>query len=206
MTAPLRLMIYDDTCRGARASLGLTHSWIAGAWLYQKLDRLDACRGVRSFAEALSWLAEVQPHRPLAEVQFWGHGKWGRACLHRDVLDADSLAPGHPHAGALRKIAQRLTPDALWWFRTCETFGARSGQSFARRFAETLGCQVAGHTFIIGPWQSGLHTLRPGASPTWEPDEGLAEGSPDAPIRALWSSPRRPHTIHCLQGRIPAGY
>ena len=31
-TSGLRVMLYDDTCRGRGALPGLTHSWIAGAW------------------------------------------------------------------------------------------------------------------------------------------------------------------------------
>jgi hypothetical protein len=105
-------------------------------------------------------------------------------------------------------VRDRFLPEAkgLWWFRTCETFGALPGQRFATELADFLGARVAGHTYIIGHVQSGLHTLRPGERPTWSEDEGLREGSPDEPRRAHWSRLRAPNTITCLRGTIPDGY
>ena len=88
----------------------------------------------------------------------------------------------------------------LWWFRTCSTFGTARGQAFARAWANFLGCRVAGHTFLIGLHQSGLHSLGPGASPSWSVDEGVAGEVP------LWSRPGAPNTITCFHGKIPAGY
>ena len=65
---------------------------------------------------------------------------------------------------------------------------------------------VAGHTFIISHWQSGLHSLRPGCTAAWDPDEGIAEGNAQHPERAHWSGRRQPNTITFLHGKIPAGY
>jgi hypothetical protein len=93
----------------------------------------------------------------------------------------------------------------LWWFRTCETFGCEAGHDFARRWTRFFGCRAASHTYIIGPWQSGLHILEPGQSPDWPLDEGLAEGTPDSPEKALWSTPGKPNTIFCLTSRLPDG-
>src|SRR5688572_22448286 len=126
---PLRLMIYDRTCttakvKGLRAPFGLTHSWIAGGRLYGALRRIDAHTGVASWAEALEWLGTVEPDRPISEIQFWGHGQRGRVKIDAESLDASALAPGHPLRPALERIRERLAPDALWWFRTCDTFGA----------------------------------------------------------------------------------
>ena len=39
-----------------------------------------------------------------------------------------------------------------------------AGHDFARAWTDFFGSRAAGHTFIIGYWQSGLHTLAPGAS------------------------------------------
>lgn len=203
----LRLMFYDDTCRGTRWGPGLTHSWIAGALLYRGLGRLDAVQPVRTWPQALEWLATTHPDQPIAEIQYWGHGKWGQVLIDGQILDEHALAPDAHHATLLDRIRERLTgPEALWWFRTCETFGCAPGQRFARRWVERFGCRAAGHTFIIGPWQSGLHTLDPGRSPTWSPTEGLAEGTPEAPKEALWSARHQPHTISCLHGAIPQSY
>jgi hypothetical protein len=206
MSSPRRLMIYDATCTGRGLMPGLTHSWIAGALLYRALGRLDAWRGVRSWEEGLSFLADHALEHPISEVQFWGHGKWGEARVDGELLDGRSLLRGHEHEPLLRRLRARLTDDALFWFRTCETLGAHKGHTFARDFSDHLGCDVAGHTYIIGPWQSGLHRLARGAEPHWDPAEGIEEGSEDEPERALWSGPRAPNTITCLHGEVPVGF
>jgi hypothetical protein len=204
---PLRLMIYDRTCRGRPLLPGLSHCWGAGGTLYRALGRLDACHGVTSWPEALAWLADYEPSRPIAEVQFWGHGKWGAAKIATAALDLWSL-----ESGDLRKPVERVGErmlkgdQGLFWFRTCETFGATPGHEFAIAMTELLGCRVAGHTYIIGPIQSGLHSLLPGARPHWADDEALREGTPAAPKRAAWSKLGAPNTITFLHGRIPQGY
>lgn len=201
-------MVFDRTCRGARMRPGLSHAWWLGGHLYRGLRRFDAHRGVASWAEALEWMADLEPSRAIAEVQFWGHGKWGNAKVDRDVLDREALVTEHRLHSPLARIAERMQAGAegLWWFRTCETFGAGPGLAFAPALAEFLGCRVAGHTFIIGHWQSGLHSLLPGETPTWSDTEGLREGTVDDPRRAYWSGLRQPNTISCLHGKIPAGY
>jgi hypothetical protein len=197
----VRTMIFDATGRGGRGQWALTASWVAGARLYGALGRLDHHRGVHSWAEALEYLATVGDGRQsIDEVQFWGHGLVGRAFIGRDILDIDGLSRDHPMASAWRRVRARLTASSLWWFRTCDTFGTHTGHRFATALADDLGCRVAGHTFIIGPWQSGLHSLRPGQTPQWSVEEGNVEGD------NRWSRPGAPNTIHCLQGTIPAGW
>jgi hypothetical protein len=90
------------------------------------------------------------------------------------------------------------------WLRTCEAFGARAGLDFAQALADTFGARVAGHTFIIGAFQSGLHALEPGCRPTWSAAEGILEGAPEAPRRAMWSGPTQPRTITCFSNEVPA--
>lgn len=205
--APVRLMIYDKTCVGRGGLPGLTHSWIAGALLYRALGRIDLYRGVSSWEEGLSFVADAALERPIAEVQFWGHGKWGEAFVQRDVFDERALLRGHSLEPLLRRVRARLTDEnALFWFRTCETFGAQKGHSFASALTDFLGCGAAGHTYIIGPWQSGLHRLQPGEVPQWSEVEGIAEGTAERPTKALWSRRRAPNTISCLHGRVPAAF
>ena len=205
MADALRLVVYDATQRQRRPrALGL--SWQYGTHLYRALGRVDAAHGARSFADAFAWLKQHQPTRPISELQFWGHGKWGRIFIDRETLDRRLLAPGHEHHAAFRALRERLTPDALLWFRTCETLGARAGQDFAAALAEATGARVAGHTFVIGFFQSGLHCLRPGTQPEWSATEGLASGSAEQPETALPSSPDAPNTVTCLTGEIPEGY
>ncbi len=200
----LRLMIYDRTCPRPRFLPGLSQVWGAGRHLYRALGRLDGSHGAASWAEALDWLAAVQPGARIQEIQFWGHGRWGLARIGSEPLDASALASGHPHHDRLARVRDRLQPDgALWWFRTCETFGTRAGHQFARAWTRFHRCRAAGHTYIIGGWQSGLHSLAPDAEPTWSTDEGL---DPADPSRALWSGPRAPNTITFLHGQIPEGF
>ncbi|MEZ4438017.1 MAG: hypothetical protein R3B72_02955 [Polyangiaceae bacterium] len=204
---PLDVMVFDATCTARRPSVGLSDAWWAGGRLYDALGRIEHHHGARSWGDALAWLAEVEPSRPLGRIQYWGHGRWGRALLGGEGLGIEALAPQHPHHRALARIRERLDPEAgALWFRTCELFGARAGQDFARRWADFFARPVAGHTYIIGFWQSGLHRLAPGEIPTWSPDEGLLRGDADDPKEARWSRPWLPNTISCLRGSIPAGW
>lgn len=205
-SAPLRLMLFDRTCSGKRLRPGLSHAWWTGGHLYRMMRRFDAWHGTDTWDDGLAWLASVARDRPIAEIQYWGHGKWGELFVDRQGLGADALQPCHPLHRHLAAIRERLVPDHLWWFRTCEAFGAARGQDFARRFTDFFGGRAAGHTYIIGLWQSGLHSLRAGEVPTWPTGEGLSRGTPDAPLEALWSRRREPNTVHFLSGQIPDGY
>lgn len=200
----LRLVLFDRTCR--TPAPGLSAAWGAGVWLYRGLGRIDAHYGCASWKEGLTWLATVQPERAIAEVQYWGHGLCGQVCVDGEALDAAALRPGHEHYERLCALRARLTPGALVWFRTCLTFGTPKGMDFARAWTRFFGCRAAGHTRIIGAWQSGLHSLSPDAEPHWDPAEGTWPEAPTVEQRSLGSGPLLPHTIHCLQGRIPAGW
>ena len=171
--------------------------------LYRGLARIDASFGASSWAEALAWLAAIEPSRPIAQVQYWGHGRWGRVLIGDDPLDEDTLRPGHALAPAIAQLRARLLPDGLFWLRTCEAFGARAGHAFAERLAGSLGVRVAGHTFVIAALQSGLRALAPGRRPAWDAAEGLAEGTPERPIRAHGSWPSHPRTVTLMTNAIP---
>src|SRR5262245_36135293 len=201
-TRGVRVMVYDRTCVGRVG--GLSRVWSAGSTLYRRLGRLDAACGVESWDEALDWLAALP--EPIRELQYWGHGRWGRALVADDVLDAGALAVGDRRRPKLEALRERLLPDALVWFRTCETFGARAGIDFAERLADFLGARVAGHTFVVHFHQSGLHGLAPGCRAHWSADEGLAEGTADEPRRARVSAPWAPRTITCLAGAVPEAW
>jgi len=206
----LRLMLYDRTCVGPwyRPMPGLTHAWWVGGKLFSSLRRFDGWFGIASWEEGFERLATFAPDRPIAEVQYWGHGKWGQARAGDQVFGRAALSRGSSLHAGLRRVAGRMLPleQGTWWFRTCETFGARAGQDFARGLADELGCRIAGHTYIIGPIQSGLHTLQPGADASWPDDEGLRLGDPMNPQHAYWSRFSAPNTITCFHHSIPAGY
>ena len=202
-SVPLRLLVYDRTC--VRRGVGLSNAWSAGALLYRGLGRFDRTFGARSWQEALGWLASVDPSRSIEEIQYWGHGRWGRVLVGNDVLDATALRSGHALHRHVLSVRARLVAGgrSLVWLRTCEAFGARRGIELAQALADFFGARVAGHTFVIGAIQSGLHALAPGCRPTWSPTEGLAIGTPEAPVRALWSRPAYPRTITCLSNEVP---
>ncbi len=211
--AALRLLVFDRTCRGPALLPGLSHAWAAGHYLYRALGRVDAGYGAASWAEALDWLAGFAPDRPIAEIQFWGHGRWGSARVAGEPLGVGALERGHAHYERLARVRARVLPGerGLWWFRTCETFGAAAGHTFARRWSRFFGCRVAGHTYVIALWQSGLHSVLPGQEPAWPLDEGLRAALARGPAatpggQALASHPGAPNTITFLHGRIPAGY
>lgn len=199
-TRPLRIVIFDGTHTDRTLSIGLTRVWSVGAWLYRRLGWIDLYRGVSSWEEALRWLNEVATPRPIAEIQFWGHGKWGRALIGSEPIDRRVFEEDHPLNRLLCRVRDRLLPQgaSLFWFRTCETFGADSGREFAAAWAESLGCAVAGHTHIIGLFQSGLCTLASGAEPHWSRFQGIKRGSPERPEHALRSAPWSRNTITCF--------
>ena len=64
---PLRLMLFDRTCRGGRVMPGLSHAWSVGGVLYNKLGRIDAWHGVSSWAGGLDWLVDVSAKRPVID-------------------------------------------------------------------------------------------------------------------------------------------
>lgn len=191
----MRALVYDRT-QGSLARI-----WSAGSVLYRGLRRLDAVRGVSTWGEALSWLGTLR--EPLEEIQYWGHGRWGRALIDGVALDARSLVT---HSSQLQAVRDRLSPNALLWFRTCETFGGCAGHDFAERFADFFGARIAGHTHVIGFYQSGLHGLRPGERAHWPATEGLRAGTPDEPVQAHSSAPWRPRTVTALAGQVPEAW
>lgn len=199
----LRLIIFDRSAH-RRNLPGLSTLWSFGRTLYRSRGAADGGHGAESWNDALAWLAAHAPLRAISEVQLWSHGKWGDARFRAECLDRDSLARGSAHYDALVRLRARLTPGALFWFRTCETFGSERGIAFAEAFADFMRCRVAGYTYVIGLWQSGLHALVPGERATWSADEGLAAGNAHAPEQAKLSTPLEPNTITCFQAKLPA--
>jgi hypothetical protein len=193
----VRAIVYDKTCVWKRRHL--SPIWASGARLYKRLGRTDAVQGVANWDEALTWLGTQREQ--IDEIQYWGHGQWGRAFVGEDVLDVSAF---DKRRSQLEAIRERMAPDALLWFRTCETFGTNAGLDFAQGLADFFGRRVAGHTFIIAFHQSGLHALEPGARPDWSPTEGLAKGTGENPVSAKWSWPWHPHTVTALDDEIPA--
>ena len=204
MNAPLRLTIYDKTditsdLLGLDVPIGLTHSWFAGGRLYRMMRWVDETRGFATWEDALDWLAHTEPDQKIKQIQVWGHGGPGRSYMAGEALSHDSVYQGR-HVLALQLIADRMTRDGVIWFRQCSVFAGPNGHRFARTGANEMGCRVAGHTHIIGPWQSGLHTIEPNENPRWPTGEGLVDGKP------VWGRPWTANTVNMLRSDIPDGW
>lgn len=175
--------------------LGLTHSWLAGGWLYRILGRISDLKGVRTWTDALLWLSSVHSGRKIQEIQFWGHGTPGRSWMLEDgCIDADSPT-SEKYGELMEKVKGRLTPDARIWFRNCSVFAGVRGYEFATKWTNFFDCKVTAHTHIINFWHAGLHTAHPNKEPHWpleEGDEGRAIST--------FSSPNR---ITCLSNSFP---
>jgi hypothetical protein len=200
-----RLMVYDATWEGRRwVQPFLTSTWMVGGRAWRLIGRFDGVLGARSWAEALQWLGDRK--ETIDHVEYWGHGRWGQLKIGKDTLDASAFRdPAEPRRPLVQRFADRLQPESLVWFRTCETFGRARGQDFACTVTESLGCRAAGYTYVIGHLQSGLHSLAPGARPHWSEREGLPEGVDDPKV-AQWSHWKAPNTVTFLAGRVPDGF
>ncbi|AUX46225.1 hypothetical protein SOCE26_077300 [Sorangium cellulosum] len=191
----------------AGASFGLSPVWRAGAALHRATGAADASLAATSWADGLAWAAHTarESGRKIASLQAWGHGGWGFMGLGETRLDEDALRPGSPLDATLTALRGELAgPEAVVWLRCCSAFG-HTGRDFARALADRLGCRVAGHTHIIGFYQSGTHSLRPGEAPGWDPHEGV-RFSGGSPAGATWSSRTAPNTVTCLARDLPRGF
>jgi hypothetical protein len=124
--------------------------------------------------------------------------------LGGERLDVETAAGAL--ARSIERLARALAPGALVWFRCCSAFGTRLGQTFAGEIAARLGARVAGHTHIIGVWQSGTHSVGPGETPAWDANEGVERDANGVPLGAAVSSALAPRTIHCLRPGLPQGW
>lgn len=185
----MRVTIYDNNPGVGFSQWCLKTSWALGCWFQKLVGAVDDYKGVSSWQEARDWLL-AQPG-PLTVVQFWGHGSPGTTWFAGQPAGAD-------HWKALKP---QMTPDSLLWFRACSTFQGDRGFAFAKALTKELNCTVAGHTRIIGVFQGGLHTLKPGQEPYWLKSEAELPGKL-APMGLVWGD----HTITCLATKIPEGW
>ena len=224
-TSPLKLVVFDatDTPSAARArrlaprasatgramgSPGLSPIWRAGTLLHRLAFAADASLAATSWSQALQWAAATSRERGrrIGSLQVWGHGGWGSMDIGKTSLDRAALRPGHALVAPIDAFKAALEgPESIFWLRCCSAFGHTTGQQFAEALAVRLGCRVAGHTHIIGVFQSGTHSLRPGAKATWDAGEGVKRSGGNA-ISALTSAPDAPNTVSCLALGLPEDY
>jgi hypothetical protein len=79
-----------------------------------------------------------------------------------------------------------------------------AGRRFGGAAARRLRCRVAGHTYIIGLFQSGTHAVRPQEEPAWDAAEGVQTDAEGQAVGAKWSGPLEPATVSCFRIGLPA--
>ena len=193
----LDIMFYDSS---DWAGEQLRFSWVTGGKFYKLFRSVEHYNGFDNWIEALKWICSVEPDKKINSLQFWGHGSPGRVWINGDFLSARSVLASSDHKVHLSNLKNRLTNDSLVWFRSCNVFAGKEGQLFAKVISSALECRIASHTYIVGPWQSGLHTIKPGQEPAWTEEEGL-DGD-----KKLWSMPWSPNTVFCLTGKVPESW
>ena len=112
-------------------------------------------------------------------------------------------------ATAVADIVQRYAGDPGMLIPMMQDVQVGHGylpQAELKELAGRLGCVVAAHTHIIGPFHSGLHSHESGAPMDWDPEEGIKKGGYDRPTKIHGSYPWRPNTIPCLEMDIPEGW
>lgn len=185
----MRVTIYDKVAWPGFMQWCLKTSWLLGCVFQKLVGAVDDYYGASSFADAEAWL---KTKGPLTSIQYWGHGSPGVIWLAGEAVPTKAWV-------SLKTLLSG--PDAILWFRVCDSFQGASGQNFSRLLANNLNCTIAGHTRIIGLWQGGLYTRTPHSDPSWS----VSEGGEPSWLREdfkFWNK----HTIFCLRTSIPKGW
>eukprot|EP00698_Gefionella_okellyi_P013932 TRINITY_DN3851_c0_g1_i1.p1 TRINITY_DN3851_c0_g1~~TRINITY_DN3851_c0_g1_i1.p1 ORF type:complete len:272 (+),score=48.37 TRINITY_DN3851_c0_g1_i1:115-930(+) len=157
------VLIYD-----AAELTALGASWKIGAVLGKLLARYDAVFPANNWDEALSAVLAFSGR--IDEVHLWSHGRPACPLIQGEALSLDT------HAQKLAAIRNKMSTNAIWWFRCCNVFARPIGKRFAQDFSAFMSCRVAGFTFVIGAVQNGLHVLKPGQQADWSDEEGYRDG------------------------------
>jgi hypothetical protein len=186
----MRVAIYDKNPGPGFNQWFLCLTWKIGCFLHKLFGKLDAYYGAESWDAAFAWL-EHQP-KPLTSIQYWGHGSPGSVWLAQKALPSTRF----------RGIIPSVTPDTVLWFRTCSTFQGQRGYDFSKYLTTLLNCTVAGHTRVIGVFQSGLHTRKPNQEPGWPLEEKDKGPAWLVGMGIQFGN----NTIFCLRSSIPKGW
>lgn len=118
----------------------------------------------------------------IKRIEFWGHGGPGSMKLGNEAITRDAFGP----SSELTRLLPYLDPDAVIYFRGCETFRGTVGREFAEKATKFFNRTVAGHTLWIGklegpvgnPTFPGYEELRPGKKPSWvDPPSNAPRGA-----------------------------
>ena len=177
------VIVFDDT---ERSFVG--DSWRMGAKAYVRAGKAFAVLPLKDFSDIARGRVTLDGDYA---VEFWCHGAPGMISWYRRPF----------RSGDVSRAAEKMRVNRIW-FRSCSTFAGSIGHHFAANVAEHAGCTVAGHTHLIGPLQSGLHTLEPGQPPYWSMNEGQKGNR----TGGKWSSPWAPNTITAWRNDIPSAW
>lgn len=176
----MKIVLFDSSEGGALGwswSVGsFRPGWTrigAGSWLNDADSKLDAA---------------VRPGTRLKELQIWGHGTPGAPEMDGEPMPSLFVD----------RLSLLVEPSSLVWFRSCSTFFGNSGQAFAERTSNKLGCRIAGHTHVIGIWQSGLYSVEPGLAGDWPTNK--YSNCDWTKLKSGW---RERRTINCLRMSFP---
>lgn len=192
--AAIDVVIYDNADKAAQR-------WVKTK-LYRTFCHTKLVKGFDSWSDALHWVNGVEYGHPIRSLQVWGRGGFGSVFIGERCLNIRALSTESHFYGDLVTLRARLTPDATIWFRSSHTFGSDIGQRFAEAFTKFMGCTVAGHTYGLNAFHSGLRTLEPGTKPDWPELEGLVDAR-DGTMQKAGSAPWFPRTILFTQNTIP---
>ena len=184
----MRVIIYDAS---EKSYLG--RSWKIGAALFKARGVVDLIIPAHSWDEAFKALGDLPP-RSVKRIQVWGHGSPGRPLI------AGERAPTQALIGVLRSVM--FGAFSSIWFRACSVAQGDDGKRWVGHVAQAAGCRVAAHTFIVGPWQSGLRVALPDDPPSWS----SREGNDPATGEHLWSRPGAVRTVSMMAADIPDGW
>jgi hypothetical protein len=183
----MKVVIYDASSKAGWVG----NSWVLGGRLYRALRKVDIVIPILLWEQVGVELQKF-PDYSIKDLQFWSHGHPGGVSINGESVNNNNINPVFWGA-----ISRKLRGDGRVWFRTCATFSGYAGHDFAKKLADTMDRTVVGHTYIIGPFQSGLHAHEPGREPNWSPQEGL-EVRKDGSAGIKMSGPFQPNTVTCL--------
>lgn len=188
----MKVTFYDKNPGKGAGQAFLKLSWLVGCWLQKLFRQVDDYHGIGSVEEMKAWLESK--NTTFSSIQYWGHGSPGTVWVS-----------GKPY-GVLSWfwLAPFIERESLVWFRVCSLFQGTVGEKFSITLANNLGCNIAGHTRIIGIWQGGLHTRPPHSLPNWALEEGteVRKWSWLGDHFRFWNK----NTIFCLKTSIPKGW
>ena len=189
----MRVTVFDANPGRGLGQAFLKTSWLVGCWLQKLLGLVDDYYGASSWDDALAWL--VGRPEPISAVQYWGHGSPGTVWLAGKTMPITALSTLKP------KLKDHT---ASVWFRCCNVFQGTRGHAFAKQALAALNCRVVAHTYIVGLWQSGGHSVMPlNPVPNWSLEEGTKLKNPWWPD---YLRPWLPNTVFCMTTKIPPNW